>query len=129
MKRTLLTTLFSLLGIVALFGQTISSVFPDSTYQGNTVTVTITGAGVNFNSSTGASQVRLTGPGNINSTAVSIISNTVITAQFNISPIANPGIYTMEVPNYTNSVPGIFEVGGIPPSQQTYLVKGKVYFG
>lgn len=128
MKRILfLLSLLIGFPLFTLMGQTISSLFPDSTHQGQTVNVTITGTGVNFMSGTGASLVRLTGPGNIQSSSVTVQSATQLTAQFNISPVANPGIYNVQVYSYTNTLLGAFEITGIPPSQQIFQVTGKVY--
>ena len=84
--------------------QTITSVEPDSAYQGETLTVTITGQNTNFTAGSGTVHLSFTGPDTIGSDAISVtsftvMSDTILNADFDIPFDASTGFWNVFAPD------------------------------
>ena len=118
-----------LLGLNLLHGQNVISCVPSSATPGSTITVTITGANVDFTSgTTAAAELRTPNGSSLYSTQLTVISPTVVSADFTFPGSALLGDYDLRVvATAYNWVPGLFSVvGGLPGT--TGMVSGHVHF-
>jgi hypothetical protein len=76
------------------------SIIPSEANQGESLQVTITGSNTNFTGSPAVSLVNSLLPlESINASGVTVISSTVLQAQFNIPALASPGLWDLWVDN------------------------------
>jgi plastocyanin len=91
------------------------SISPNQASQGDSFLATITGSNTNFNGSPSVSLSYSNNPGEIiNAASVTVISPTVIHAQFTIPVSASPGLWTVHVNVLT--LPNAFTVIELPPA-------------
>ncbi|MEM7038075.1 MAG: hypothetical protein AAF570_13915, partial [Bacteroidota bacterium] len=95
----------------------ITAVNPTSATAGQTINMIITGAGTSFSTVTGAEL--WTQGASITASSINAISNTNMTATFNLPPNAPLGNYAFS--NYQNILPNALTMGIGPGSAYSYL--------
>ncbi len=120
----LFTFLLFLVSNSFLSAQSISSCVPNSSPVGSTVTVSITGTGVNFNSGTPIVDMKPAVGPTIFASNWNVTSPTTMNATFNIPVSATLGDYAMRVGSLTPYIPAVFAVTA---SANTGSLQGRVF--
>jgi hypothetical protein len=102
------------------------SIVPSEANQGESLQVTITGSNTNFTGSPAVSLVNSLLPlESINASVVTVISSTVLQAQFNIPALASPGLWDLMVDNLV--LAESFTVNLISGTADPLAIRTKVY--
>ncbi len=110
-QRFLALVALLFLSVFSLRSQTITSVTPDSTQAGSSVTVSVTGSNTNFFSTSPSVSIVPDGGGTaIVTTSYAVLNDSLLTASFFVPLTAAIGSYGMQVANATGLVPGVFRV-------------------
>lgn len=105
---------------------TLVSILPAAANQGESLQVTITGTNTNFTGSPSVSLEFSQDPGEIiSASSVTVVSTTVLRAQFAIPPLASPGLWDLQVNDLV--LPEGFTVNLLSGILEPAIATAKVY--
>lgn len=110
----------------------IVSVEPNSAYQGEALTITVTGRNTTFQQGSSALRLYKSGLGSISGTPT-IVNDTIITGDFAFNHDHNPGVYDVQVLNYPYGdhilVDGFELLASAGPPTLLYISPASAYQG